>query len=258
MAARYRIGQFADLAGVSVKTLRFYDEIGLLRPASIDSRTRYRYYVAPQLMDLASILALKNLGVSLSNISRATSRMASGQELREVLKEVRRTVDQSVQTAQKSLAWIDSALEGLERRQRPAQVVVKRRPACTVASVRAKVKRYADIEAFERQLLSELPLESRGSLQGVLWHSCADAGFLEGEPFVALKRGVPKRSVYDVKELPAVTAAAAYSGLDNASAEQTYHSIRAWMTAGGYQIAGPKREIYLEGLLEIQFPLQTM
>jgi len=65
MALRYRIGEFAELGGVSVKTLRFYDEIGLLRPASVDSRTRYRYYVAPQLVQLASISALKGLGVSL-------------------------------------------------------------------------------------------------------------------------------------------------------------------------------------------------
>src|SRR5262245_7045282 len=48
-AACYRIGEFASLSGISVKTLRFYDEIGLLRPAGVDVRTRYRRYAPSQL-----------------------------------------------------------------------------------------------------------------------------------------------------------------------------------------------------------------
>jgi DNA-binding transcriptional MerR regulator len=39
MAELYRIGEFANLSGVSAKTLRYYDDIGLLRPASVNSRT---------------------------------------------------------------------------------------------------------------------------------------------------------------------------------------------------------------------------
>ena len=68
MAVQYRIGEFSNLSGVSAKTLRFYDEIGLLRPASVDSRTGYRHYLPQQLEQLASILALKNLGVSLADV----------------------------------------------------------------------------------------------------------------------------------------------------------------------------------------------
>jgi DNA-binding transcriptional MerR regulator len=49
---RYQIGEFAELGGVSAKTLRFYDEIGVLRPASVDSRTGYRHYLPQQLEDL--------------------------------------------------------------------------------------------------------------------------------------------------------------------------------------------------------------
>jgi len=41
---QYRIGEFAELGGVSAKTLRYYDEIGLLRPSGVDARTGYRCY----------------------------------------------------------------------------------------------------------------------------------------------------------------------------------------------------------------------
>jgi DNA-binding transcriptional MerR regulator len=46
MPRHYRIGEFAELGGVSAKTLRFYDEIDLLRPAFVDPRTRYRLYLS--------------------------------------------------------------------------------------------------------------------------------------------------------------------------------------------------------------------
>jgi len=256
MPARYRIGEFAALSGVSVKTLRFYDEIGLLHPAVIDPRTRYRHYLPQQLHQLASILALKTLGVSLAEIGRLNRKAGSKQDRKDALNELKRSLERSVAAAGRSLRWIESALRELEFSDRPVQVVVKRRPAYTVASVRAKVRDYSEIARFERDLLEALPAEFCGDLRGVLWHRCADSGCLEGEPFVALKRPLPRRSIYDVKELPAITAAAAYSGLDDQSAEQAYDSLRRWMAVGGYRLAGPKREIYLDNLLEIQFPFQ--
>ena len=66
------IGEFARLGGVSVRTLRHYDEIGLLRPAQVDPVTGYRGYLASQLGQLNRILALKELGLSLTQ-ARTTS-----------------------------------------------------------------------------------------------------------------------------------------------------------------------------------------
>jgi DNA-binding transcriptional MerR regulator len=58
-----RIGEFARAGGVSVKALRFYDEIGLLVPEEIDSASRYRRYAPGQIGRLRRILALKDLGL---------------------------------------------------------------------------------------------------------------------------------------------------------------------------------------------------
>jgi DNA-binding transcriptional MerR regulator len=256
MAVRYRIGEFSDLSGVSTKTLRFYDEIGLLRPASVDSRTGYRRYRSQQLEELASILALKSLGLSLADVRNQLSKARSGEDRRELLLELRRTVENSIQTASQSLQCIDAVLAELDSVKRPIPVVVKRRPDIPIASVRAKVKNYEEILRFEQELLNDLPGRSIGDLRGVLWHRCADSGSLEGEPFVALKHKVPFRSFYDVKQLPAATVACAYAGLDDDTAEQSYDAIRKWMNLRNYQLAGPKREIYLDQMLEIQFPLK--
>jgi DNA-binding transcriptional MerR regulator len=256
MAGGYRIGEFADLSGVSAKTLRFYDEIGLLRPASVDPRTRYRLYLPQQLEELATILALKDVGVPLAEVRNLTRKPESLRNERETLQELRETLEESIQSAQQSLRWVNAALDDLDGTKRPIPVVVKRRPAVLVASVRSAVNHYSDIERFEKELLGELPVQACGDLRGVLWHRCEDSGGLEGEPFVALKQRVPTRSVYEVKQLPPATFACAYSGLDEESWERAYSAIRKWMSVRGYTLAGPKREVYLDKLLEIQFPFQ--
>jgi len=254
---QYRIGEFSNLSGVSAKTRRFYHQIGLLRPASVDSRTGYRHYRPQQLEELASILALKSLGISLAGVRDLLSRAGSGRARRDLLSELKRTIEQSIQAATRTLECINAALDELDASKRPIPVVVKRLPATPIASVRAQVESYTDILRFEQELLNVLPAHSIGDLRGVLWHRCADSGALEGEPFVALKQKVPFRSFYDVKHLPAITVACAYAGLDDDRAEQSYDAIRKWMNVRGYQVAGPKREISLGEMLEIQFPLKS-
>ncbi|MCB0238262.1 MAG: MerR family transcriptional regulator, partial [Anaerolineae bacterium] len=64
----YKIGEFSRLSRITVKTLRHYDEAGLLRPAYVDRFSGYRYYSAGQLPDLYQILSLKDLGLSLEQI----------------------------------------------------------------------------------------------------------------------------------------------------------------------------------------------
>ena len=113
----------------------------------------------------------------------------------------------------------------------------------------------ADVAAFEQDLLAAIPPQCLGTSRGVLWHRCADSGSLEAEPFVTLKKSVPQRTGYERSLLPDATLACAYSTLDDENAERTYAAIRRWMRARGYRLAGPKREIFLGEMLEIQFPL---
>lgn len=58
----FKISDFSRLSLVSAKALRYYDELGLLKPARVDESTGYRYYAASQLPRLNRILALKDPG----------------------------------------------------------------------------------------------------------------------------------------------------------------------------------------------------
>jgi DNA-binding transcriptional MerR regulator len=248
----YRIGEFARITDVSAKTLRFYDEIGLLRPASTDPMTRYRYYAAEQLGELAAIIALKDLGLSLAEVS-ALSRRASRASRRTALERARTRLERAMTRTRAALAGIDAALAG------PAgpddlPVVVKRRPTTRIASLGAVTAGYDDVALAEAELLGRVPPLVRGRLRGILWHQCADAGVPSGEPFVELHARQCPDGCLDVKELPSVTVACAYAVDDYDAAEHAYRAIRVWMARQRCELTGPKRELYHGRMLEIQFP----
>ena len=63
-----KIGDFSKLSRVSVRMLRYYDEIGLLKPAEIDRFTDYRYYSEAQLPTVCRITALRDMGFGLADV----------------------------------------------------------------------------------------------------------------------------------------------------------------------------------------------
>jgi len=252
---QYRIGEFARLGSVSIKTLRFYDAIGLLQPAAIDARTQYRLYAARQLQDLARILALKDLGASLADIRRVVGEDESRRERRELLQKLRRNAEGELATAQRTMAWLDNALEELND-EREVPIVLKQRSAIRVASVRAQAPSYAAIGAMENEFRRAIDPALAGREQGVLWHRCAASGIIEGEPFVEIAARAPRAGAYELKELPSATVASAYCEPDDNDAIRVYGAIDRWLHVRGLRLNGPKREIYVGQILEVQFPVR--
>ena len=62
-----KIGEFSKLCKTTIKILRYYDEVGLLKPVKVDANG-YRYYEIEQLNDLIFILELRNLDFSILDI----------------------------------------------------------------------------------------------------------------------------------------------------------------------------------------------
>src|SRR5262245_56123019 len=81
----FRIGDFSRIARVSARLLRFYDEIGLLRPAHADPQTGYRSYTVAQLGQLNRILVLKDLGFELEQVREILTSSIGPAELRNML-----------------------------------------------------------------------------------------------------------------------------------------------------------------------------
>ena len=68
MKKLYKIGEFSKLCRVTVKTLRHYEDLGLLYPVKVDESSGYRYYEISQAITLNTIVHLKDLGLTLFEI----------------------------------------------------------------------------------------------------------------------------------------------------------------------------------------------
>ena len=69
----FKIGDFSKIARVTIKTLRYYDKIGLLKPSFIDIHTGYRYYTDEQISEIHAILSYKKAGLSNADIKNLLS-----------------------------------------------------------------------------------------------------------------------------------------------------------------------------------------
>lgn len=253
---RYRIGEFARLSGASIKALRLYDRLGILKPAAVDVRTGYRLYEARQLQDITAIFALKELGASLAEIRRVCSKAHDASERRRLLESLRARAIASIDNARRSLRWLELALAEAQTPEAAVPVSIKRRPQVRIASIRTALRSYGEIDEVERELRRAVSLQA-GELRGVLWHRCEESGRIEGEPFVETVGRAARQGIYQVKDLPAVTAATAYCELDDQAAVRTYEALSRWICDRGLRLAGPKREIYRGQILEIQFPIES-
>lgn len=108
-----KIGDFARLSRASIKTLRYYDEIGLLKPAHVDAFTNYRYYDARQLAVIHRIMALKDLNLSLAQIRVMLESDLSTEQLQGMLDLKQAELEQDVREAQSRLAQVQFRLRML-------------------------------------------------------------------------------------------------------------------------------------------------
>ncbi len=111
----YMVRQVARLSGVSVRTLHFYDELGLLKPASV-SATGYRYYEEPQLLTLQQILFYRELGLELKQIKNILVR--ADFERAAALESHRSVLQKSLARTQTLIATIDKTVEHVRGRKK--------------------------------------------------------------------------------------------------------------------------------------------
>jgi DNA-binding transcriptional MerR regulator len=110
-----KIRDFARLAGVSMTTLRYYDEIGLLKPISVDPETGYRLYTMDQLPHLHRILAFKELGLGLTQIAEILDEGVSPLALQGMLRLRQAQLQQQIQAEQEQLVRVEARLRSLEQ-----------------------------------------------------------------------------------------------------------------------------------------------
>ena len=104
------IKEFARLSGVSVRTLHYYDEIGLLRPAVVDAQTGYRFYDESSLLRMQEILFYRELDFPLKSIAEILASPHYNKE--EALEEQRKLLTLKKERLERLIDAIDGALKG--------------------------------------------------------------------------------------------------------------------------------------------------
>src|SRR5262245_39032057 len=111
----FRIGDFSRLSQVSVKALRFYDEVGLLKPSYVDRDTGYRYYSATLLPRLNRILAFKELGFSLEEIRQLVEGDLPIDRVRESLQSRRAELARNIERESAQLIEVEAWLAQIDQ-----------------------------------------------------------------------------------------------------------------------------------------------
>lgn len=273
----FKIGDFSKLSRVSVKTLRYYDDIGLLKAVGVDRFTRYRYYSVEQLPILYRILGLKELGFSLEQIAQLMEGDLTPEQIRRMLEARRSEIEQQMEQERIRLQRILARLKELdeEGKMPEYEVILKQVEPMWVASVSGMIPNYDQSEPIFDRLFDEV--YAYVHRQGVrnpgcgiaLYHDAqTEADEMPVEALAPLPERIGGSQRVRVYELPGVEAVASvvhhgpFATLGNA-----YQALLAWIQANGYRTAGPTRELYhsyqrgadqSEFVTEIQFPVREV
>ena len=271
----FKIGDFSRLSLVSVKALRYYDELGLLKPAWVDAFTDYRYYSASQLTRLNRILALKDMGLSLEQIAQLLGKEPTPDQIRGMLRLKQVELRQQLVEGQARLVRIEAWLHAFEQEvTMPAyEVVLKKVVPLQVAQIHGIAPTMEQIGPTLDHLFDEVMgyIRQQGAtLVGPGITLYYNPEFHEHdihiEACMAFEGALKSNEQVKVVELPVVeTMASVIHHGSFSTLNQAYNAILKWIEANGYHINGPNRELNLEYerggdqskfVTEVQFPVE--
>ncbi len=276
----FRIGEFSQIARVTIDTLRHYDALGLLKPEKVDPFTGYRYYSAKQLLSLNRILALKEIGFSLEEIARIFQEKLTTEQLRGMLQGQLIRAQSEVESAQLRQERILTRLHylNLEDNMPKYDVSVKPGEALTIAAVREVVPTIEQMpdrcshmfdKIFKWIRTNKLPVGptmsiyyNEGFVRENIDTECAfiipDSGALGR---VSSSDGVTLRQL----EAPPFIASTIVTDdfyKKVGALLPAYSALAQWIEANGYQIAGHPRELFYGSphtndlTAEVQYPVE--
>lgn len=267
----FKIGMFSKMNHITVKTLRYYDEIGILKPAYTDQITGFRYYTTNELNTLHQILGLKQLGLSLSEIKtilldKEDETVLFTQKKEELMREI--------EVQQQQLKMIQAHLENKKGGNKMQyEVVLKSLPSVTVASMRKTIQSYDDLfhlcpSIMGKEMNRVGCVCSEPSYCFNIYH---DDEYKEENIDVEICEAVTEKltdtDILTFKEIKGVPQAACllHKG-PYTSLAKSYSKLYDWINRNGFVASGHPRESFLDGiwnkedesdwLTEIQIPIQ--
>mgnify|MGYP003304565359 CR=1 FL=1 len=261
-----RIGQFSKLARVTIKTLRYYDKIGLLKPAMTDKSSSYRYYDEGQLRELCLILSYKDSGLSNDLILK----ILKGEENERSALEYQRALllEREAQIKQ-SISALDGILnnDGGQDYSATLKKIGKRLVYCCRGYVRDSGSIHDFIRACGKEFSRTNP-DIKPSEPDYCCIIYPDDGYRESNIFVEYAQSVERKGVeteiLKFKELEEITAISVLHRGSYDTLRSAYLFAVKWEQ--GYELCSEPRERYIDGawnknevcewLTELQLPVR--
>ena len=261
----YKIGMFAQMNHITIKTLRFYEEQGLLLPAHVDGENGYRYYTMNQMADIQRITALKQAGFTLDDIKLINQ----GADTAYLLSSKKAALLKKIAELTSQIAVIDGYLSG-PAGTLDAPVLIRTIPAVTVASMKKRIDSYDELFSLMPEMGAEMErLGCRCALPEYCFTHYLEPGFRDEHILIETCEAVPEKkedsALVKFRELPEITAACIFHKGSYSNFSESYAAILRFIEENGYKICGNIRENYIDGiwnkdreedwLSEIQIPV---
>lgn len=263
----YRIGMFSKMNQVTIKALRYYDEVGLLRPRFIDPDNGYRYYSSSQLEPLHRLMALRRIGYSIEEIKR----VQDGESEQRILQKKKQQLMKEISERMSMLSQIEGYLQQEEENY---HMVIKRLPEVIVASTRKVIPDFNALFSLAPEMGAAM--EKAGCVCAVpdycfnIYH---DNEYREENIDIEVCEAVTemKEDVGDLKfkcfaEVPEAVCTM-HKG-SYANIPKAYAAAIKFVEDNGYEIIDSPRESYIDGLwnkereeewlTEIQIPVKKI
>lgn len=250
------IGAFAQIGQVTHRMLRHWDTAGLLVPAHVDEFSGYRSYDPSQLERLHRIVALRQLGFGLDDISSILDQGVEADRIAALLRIRRAEVEQEHRIAAGRLADVQRRLHLIEKENHMSQIEIieKPLPSIRLAARRMVVADQPEVAgavgpAFDA--VSRIIGDERGTLDTpvALYETVEDGlQIIAGYAYTG-----PPRDGFEIIELPAVETAAC--GVHLGSMEhiaESWQALHSEIFARGLLHSGPCRELYVRAISEDQ------
>lgn len=260
------IGEFSRICFVTKKTLRYYDEIGLLRPEHI-AENGYRYYTANQLHTMLLISRLKSYGLSLPEIAFVLANPDTDL-LVEKLLEKRKYMKEELDHTHRILAQLEEDVEKLKRgmdlmEQNIIVKTVELEPQ-KIFSIRKEIsiKEFEELFAEVYQQMTQEKLQPTGG--PMAFYHCADFNPESSDIEVAIPIDGGEGKGVRTQE-GGLHCFATLVGPYQSEAFTTIYAVLAqWIEDNGYRINGAPFDKYVQGgegvppeeyVTEIYFPI---
>ena len=260
-----RIGDFARLANVSVRAVRFYDQTGLLTAIDVDVRTGYRQYDIRQLYRIRQIRAFQDLGFSLKEIREILRADLPHGTVRARMHERKSQIERRIRDDVGRLKRIEIYLGGAAIASNAhSSIDLRDTNDSWVLSLRAKLQRYDQAEEMFGELERKVPPRLLTGQRVAFWHSCESTGGpIDCEVVRYVKEPVSAPRGFNSYRLPTIKVASIFHCGDDDSIGESYAALTQWLASNDFQLRGAKREVYwpdshsknAQCITEIQFPV---